>query len=61
MISIEAQARLEQMRARDDKERGRRLTDQERLENLRRAIVRICVDCGAEVEPGARCQCGTMN
>lgn len=62
MISIAAQARLEAMRERNDKLRGRRLSEAEQIENLRRAIQRICNQCGGEVEPRATCtDCGTVN
>lgn len=62
MISAEAQARLDALRERNDKERGRKLTEAERLENLRRAIAETCRECGHKVDVGAECPyCWTLN
>jgi hypothetical protein len=61
-MSPEARAKLDAMRERNDKERGRKLTEAERLANLRRAIERTCIECGQEVEPWAKCTgCGWTN
>lgn len=54
-------ARLAEIRERMDRERGRPLTAAEQIANLARAMKRICPGCGYECEPGARCQCGTIN
>ena len=56
-----ARERLLAMRREADRQRGRPLTDAEKLANLRHAIDRVCWECGAEVEPKARCECGTVN
>lgn len=60
-MSPEARAKLDAMRERNDKERGQKLTEAERLANLRRAI-RTCIECGQEVAPWAKCTgCGWTN
>jgi rubrerythrin len=62
MISPQAQARLDALRERNDKARGRKLAEAERLENLRRAIEWTCIECGHEVEPKTKCPgCGWIN
>lgn len=60
-LPANARARLLAMRREADRKRGRPLTDTERVANLRHALDRVCWDCGADVEPGARCPCGTVN
>lgn len=60
MNSDDARERLAAHIARRNEERGRPLTDHEKLQNLFRALDRICPECGDEVEPGAACACGWM-
>lgn len=49
------------MRREADRQRGSPLTDAEKAANLSHALDRVCWECGAEVEPMARCACGTVN
>jgi len=56
-----ARERLIALRRDADKQRGRKLTDAEKLANLRHAMDRVCWNCGAEVEPKVRCSCGLIN
>lgn len=56
-----ARERLIALRRDADRQRGRKLTDAEKVANLRHALDRVCWECGAEVEPKARCRCGTLN
>ena len=59
--AVAARQRLREIVAEQDAARGRPLTDAEKLANLSRAIARICVACGGEVEPNALCKCGRWN
>ena len=36
-------------------------SERQKLANLRHAVDRICLGCGAEVEPDTKCECGEHN
>jgi hypothetical protein len=61
MDVAQARQKIKALVAEQDRKRGRPLTVKEQLDNLRRAVESTCIECGREVELGARCDCGHMN